>query len=420
MVRSSFEFPKAFIEARAQSIKTPQTSPIKMTNSSPSEIEQFVDYGEHDGENTTKDTIPSRSSTPFYAIYPLNTPITADKIGDFSSLTESLRTVSGLSGKAMSAGRTTCTNSPTSSIHGSATPSWKKKSRKSKGRSKEKNDNKDRANDLPSYLSEELLEDKKNEIRAAVKAARYKWFTEHMPNHPDVKTLQDPEQDEESELSDEQSNGSHVTTGAVHRFFKTTMSDYSYFKKLLEAGYGEVDETRDTESGDEDTKDITATDKDDEAKIAQAVREKPFVDSKKDAAVAMADKMEPTYSNTGSESFIHRSGDWHVPGPNNPFSSLVTRPRIFVDSRYRNSPRYWVHDKVQDELRHDFRTKVDGKTATDIVMTYFESISKETTSKVDCEKIVDKGDGKVPEVTADQWRVIYATMFMERCEKNRW
>jgi hypothetical protein len=104
---------------------------------------------------------------------------------------------------------------------------------------------------------------------------------------------------------------------------------------------------------------------------------------------------------------------------NNPFASIVTRTFNNIASPTERD-RYWVHDRVQDELRHDFRNRQVGKTATEVARAYFDSVPKEVTSEIDCEKIISKFDGKTPDLEVDQWKALYATAFLERCEKNGW
>jgi hypothetical protein len=457
--------PIVSVEARPQvSTSSPQISPSRMTSSSTSEIKQLVENGEHGDADLTGDTTFTRSSALFDTLHSLNTPVSANKIVNVSILDESMQSISGSPTNAVNAGSTTNTNGPIDSILGTPAPSLKKISSGQKEKGKEMDEKKDMANELPSYLSKELYEYKKEEIRAVVQAARDKWLREYMPNCLDVSDPNHPYQEGNSELSEEQRNRLHATPGALGREYlsdclhehhdllershvnrglralsvelkmgsyklveaafhsssKTNMFNHPYFKELHEAGWGAVSETGDTNSNDVDTKDVIGMDIVEESSRTHTVEEELFVDNRKDAANTIRDEVEPTASDTCSESFIHRSVDWSIPGPRNPFASLVTRPRTATDSRCTDSPRYWIHDKVQDELRHDFRTKFPRKTATDIASTYFESISKETTSEVDCEKIVDKDGCVVPQITADQWRAIYATMFLERCETNGW
>jgi hypothetical protein len=120
---------------------------------------------------------------------------------------------------------------------------------------------------------------------------------------------------------------------------------------------------------------------------------------------------------------------YNPPSLSNPFASLITRPShirppaVEVEAKPGDiaADRYWCHDQVQDELRFDFRTRNDGKSATEVCRDYLSELPEDVTVDVDVENIVGgKNLRAIPELLPDQWRAIYATMFLERCEMNGW
>jgi hypothetical protein len=111
--------------------------------------------------------------------------------------------------------------------------------------------------------------------------------------------------------------------------------------------------------------------------------------------------------------------DMNQGGPDNPFASLMIRAPKYK-ARPTEKDRYWVHDKVQDELRHDFRKRTMGKTGADVARTYFDSVPRDTTNDVDCENTIGENLNKMPELEVDQWKAVIATAFLDRCEKNDW
>jgi hypothetical protein len=106
-------------------------------------------------------------------------------------------------------------------------------------------------------------------------------------------------------------------------------------------------------------------------------------------------------------------------GPNNPFAPLVARLPMYK-AFPPEQDRYWVHDKVQDELRHDFRKRSMRERGEDVARAYFDSVPKVVTSETDCGKIIEKHVEKPADLEVDQWKAVYATAFLDRCEKNSW
>jgi hypothetical protein len=104
----------------------------------------------------------------------------------------------------------------------------------------------------------------------------------------------------------------------------------------------------------------------------------------------------------------------------NPFASLINhnlaRDRCYLPREL--VVRYWCHDKVQDELRDDFRIRSSSATAADVVREYISNLPEEATSEVAVEDFLKKRF--VGALEMDQYRSMFAVLFLMRCEENDW
>jgi uncharacterized membrane protein len=217
MIRPNFELPKAFVEelrrAEAAASQLSPTSSSAMVDlahgktTAPGTPKMDESENEELNEaNTIKETSPTltrEGSLALISLHPLSTRLNTDDAVNAPTLTDSMR---NMSLSITSSRPSTRTTSGTSSIANPPAPSWKKRAGKQKSKAKNRNTKgttKKEEEKLAKVSMDEPSEEKKQEIRTAVKAARHKYLLEHMPDHPDVRELWRLLQEEEDERETE-------------------------------------------------------------------------------------------------------------------------------------------------------------------------------------------------------------------------
>jgi len=113
--------------------------------------------------------------------------------------------------------------------------------------------------------------------------------------------------------------------------------------------------------------------------------------------------------------------NWNAFSSSNPFGTLLTAHLpAQKDLPLYLQLRYYIHDQVQDELRHAWRKRQDGETAAEVARKYVDGLPREWTSEVKMEFTVDGKKLIEPLVGDEVLRSVFAVRFLERAEESGW